>query len=193
MTNGSELQPSIPNLYCVMDDVPAIIDVEMRALAEPDLLTIPAAFAELGWPGKDERQVRRYLAEQAAGERDVIVAELDGRFAGYVTVAWTSDYRPFRVAGIPEIKDFNVLPAYRRKGIGSAMMDAAERLVATRTSIVGLGVGLYADYGSAQRMYAKRGYIPDGRGIMYDGVPVEPGESVRIDDDACLMYMRELN
>jgi hypothetical protein len=29
-------------------------------------------------------------------------------------------------------------------------------LVATRTSIIGLGVGLYADYGSAQRMYAKR-------------------------------------
>jgi hypothetical protein len=28
-------------------------------------------------------------------------------------------------------------------------MDAAERLVATRSSIVGLGVGLYADYGSA--------------------------------------------
>jgi ribosomal protein S18 acetylase RimI-like enzyme len=86
-----------------------------------------------------------------------------------------------------------VLPAYRQRGVGSALMDAAERLVATRTSIVGLGVGLYDDYGAAQRMYAKRGYIPDGRGIMYAGEPVPPGESVVIDDDACLMYTRELN
>lgn len=175
------------------DDAPVIVDPELRALAERDLLTIPAAFAELGWPGKDERKFRGYLSEQAAGDRDVIVAELDGRFAGYVTVVWISDYRPFRDAGIPEIQDFNVLPACRRRGIGSALLDAAERLVATRAAIVGLGVGLYADYGAAQRLYAKRGYVPDGRGIMYAGEPVPPGESARIDDDACLMYTRALN
>ncbi|GAA1381077.1 GNAT family N-acetyltransferase [Catellatospora chokoriensis] len=170
-----------------------IADLTMRALAEPDLLTIPAAFAELGWPGKDVQQFRCYLAEQAAGDRDVIVAELGGRFAGYVTVAWASGYLPFRVEGIPEIQDFNVLPAHRQRGVGSALMDAAEMLVATRTPVVGLGVGLYGDYGAAQRMYVKRGYIPDGRGIMYAGEPVPPGESVVIDDDACLMYTRELN
>ncbi|GAA1379846.1 GNAT family N-acetyltransferase [Catellatospora chokoriensis] len=170
-----------------------IADLTMRALAEPDLLTIPAAFAELGWPGKDVQQFRRYLAEQAAGDRDVIVAELGGRFAGYVTVAWNSGYRPFRVAGIPEIQDFNVLPACCRRRVGNSLMDAAERLVAMRTSIVGLGVGLYGDYGAAQRMYAKRGHLPDGRGIMYAAEPVPPGELVVIDDDACLMYTRELN
>jgi GNAT superfamily N-acetyltransferase len=175
-----------------MGDAPAIVDLELRALGELDLLTIPAAFAELGWPGKDEGQFRRYLSEQATGDRDVIVAELEGRFAGYVTVVWASDYRPFRDAEIPEIKDFNVLPAYRRKGIGSALMDRAERLVAMRTSIVGLGVGLYSDYGAAQRMYTKRGYVPDGRGIMYAGEPVPPGQTVPIDDDACLMYTRTL-
>ncbi|NUO59949.1 MAG: GNAT family N-acetyltransferase [Hamadaea sp.] len=153
---------------------------------------MPAAFAELGWPGKDENKFCRYLSEQAAGDRAVVVAELNGWFAGYVTVVWNSDYRPFLDAGIPEIKDFNVLPAYRRRGIGSALMDAAERLVARRTTIVGLGVGLYSDYGTAQRMYAKRGYVPDGRGIMYAGEPVPPGQAVRIDDDACLMYTREL-
>ncbi len=164
----------------------------MRPLAEPDVPTIAAAFAELGWPGKDEPQYRRYLNEQATGVRDVIVAELDGGFVGYINVVWTAGYEPFREAGIPEIQDFNVLPPYRRKGIGGALIDAAEQLVATRCSVVGLGVGLYSDYGSAQRMYAKRGYVPDGRGIMYDGEPVEPGDSVRIDDDACLMYTREL-
>lgn len=174
------------------EDVAVTVDLKLRALEERDLRTIPAAFAELGWPGKDENKFCRYLSEQAAGDRAVVVAELNGWFAGYVTVVWNSDYRPFLDAGIPEIKDFNVLPTYRRRGIGSALMDAAERLVARRTTIVGLGVGLYSDYGTAQRMYAKRGYVPDGRGIMYAGEPVPPGQAVRIDDDACLMYTREL-
>lgn len=31
--------------------------------------------------------------------------------------------------------------------------------------IVCIGVGLHAGYGSAQRMYVKRGYIPDGTGV----------------------------
>jgi GNAT superfamily N-acetyltransferase len=168
-------------------------DLTIRPLAEPDVYTIAAAFAELGWPGKDTAQYRRYLAQQAAGERDVLVAEVGGDFAGYICVTWTSGYEPFRDAGTPEIQDFNVLAAYRRRGVGGALMDAAERLAATRSPVVGLGVGLYADYGSAQRMYARRGYIPDGRGIMYAGEPVPPGESVRVDDDACLFYTRDLD
>ena len=34
--------------------------------------------------------------------------------------------------------------------------------------IVGIGVGLYPDYGSAQRLYIKRGYLPDGHGATYN-------------------------
>jgi hypothetical protein len=58
--------------------------------------------------------------------------------------------------------------------------------------VVGIGVGLYADYGSAQRMYFRRGYLPDGRGLMYDWKPVPPGELVRLDDDATLMFTKSL-
>jgi hypothetical protein len=53
--------------------------------------------------------------------------------------------------------------------------------------VVGLGVGLYCDYGAAQRIYVRRGYLPDGRGIMYRNQPVEPGAAIRIDDEATLM------
>ena len=163
----------------------------LRPLAEADIAAFAAAFAELGWPGKDAAKFQHYLAEQSAGRRQLIVAEVDGRPIGYVIVNWTSDYRPFRDGGVPEIQDFNVLPAYRRRGIGNALMAAAEELAATRACVVGLGVGLYADYGSAQRMYAQRGYVPDGRGVMYAGEPVPPGETVRIDDDACLYLTRQ--
>ena len=37
---------------------------------------------------------------------------------------------------------------------------------------------------------AQRGYLPDGRGIMYRNQPVQPGAVARIDDDAALMLTR---
>ena len=35
---------------------------------------------------------------------------------------------------------------------------------AGRSPLAGIGFGLYADYGAAQRLYVKCGYLPDGRG-----------------------------
>lgn len=120
------------------------------------------------------------------------MATVDDDFAYYVTVWWGAPrYEPFD--GMPEIQDFNVLPKYRRRGIGWGLMDAAEALAAERSPVVGLGVGLYADYGTAQRMYVRRGYLPDGKGIMYDNQPVPPGEMLRNDDDATLMFTKLLN
>jgi ribosomal protein S18 acetylase RimI-like enzyme len=115
-----------------------------------------------------------------------------GVFAGYVTVVWVSGYRPFAEAGIPEIQDLNVLPQFRRRGIASALMDAAEAAIATRTETAGIGVGLYADYGAAQLMYLRRGYLPDGRGIAYRGATVAPATRVPVDDDLVFMMARRL-
>ena len=161
----------------------------IRPLRDDDPPVIAAAFDELGWP-KPESQYRKYLAEQEAGTRDVLVATVDGEYAGYVTVRWQSPYEPFD--GIPEIQDFNVLPQLRRRGIGSALMDAAEAKVAERSPVVGIGVGLYPDYGQAQRMYVRRGYLPDGRGLIYDGRQVPPMETIRNDDSATLMFTKQL-
>lgn len=161
----------------------------IRALRDGDPEVISGAMAAIGWD-KPLAQYEKYLAEQRDGVRDVLVATVDDEYAGYVTVRWESPYRPFD--RIPEIQDFNVLPKFRRRGIGSGLMDAAEALVAERSDVVAIGVGLYADYGTAQRMYVRRGYIPDGRGILYKLQPVPPGEMVRNDDDAILMFSKSL-
>ena len=161
-------------------------------LAAGDIDEIVAAFAALRWPGKDRAQYQRYVAEQAAGDRVVLVARRDGEFAGYGTVKWRADYEPFRAADIPEVQDLNVLPRFRRRGVATAIMDAAEEYEGTRSPIAGIGVGLFADYGPAHLMYLKRGYRPDGRGITYRGVTVEPGATVRVDDDLALMLTRRL-
>jgi len=167
--------------------------MQIRTLIWSDVDSIAAAFAELGWPGKDAGLYRRYLDEQEAGERTVFVANLDSGFAGYVGVVWRSDYEPFRAAGIPEVQDFNVLPALRRRGIGTGLMDTAEDEVARRSPVIGLGCGLYADYGAALLLYLSRGYVPDGCGIAYGARTVAPGETIRIDDDAALMLTKRLH
>ena len=69
-------------------------------------------------------------------------------------------------------------------------MDEAERRIAVRSPAVGIGVGLYTDYGTAQRMYARRGYIPDGRGVCYDTQPVRPGQAVPVDDSLVLFFTK---
>jgi GNAT superfamily N-acetyltransferase len=161
----------------------------IRKLRAGDPELISGAMAAIGWD-KPLEQYERYLALQRDGVRDVLVGLLDGEYVGYVTVRWESPYEPFE--GIPEIQDFNVLPRYRRRGYGTALMDAAEALVAERSDVVGIGVGLYPDYGQAQRMYVRRGYLPDGRGLIYDGRQVPPMETIRNDDSATLMFTKNL-
>lgn len=163
----------------------------IRELVEADCAVIAHAFSEQGWH-KPASQYQRYLDESKQGTRVVLVAEHDGHFAGYVTIVWDSDYPPFKAAGIPEIVDFNVLIKYRRKGIGSALMDEAEKRIAQRSAVAGIGVGLTADYGEAQILYVKRGYVPDGCGITYEGRHLTYGEQVSVDDDLVLYLSRSL-
>lgn len=164
----------------------------MRRLTAEDIGPITDAFAELGWAGKTPGLYRSYLAQQQAGERVVWVEHQDGEFAGYICVVADSDYPPFRQAGIPEIVDLNVLPRFRRRGIGAALLRAAERSAAEHSPVVGIGVGISPDYGSAFRLYVRHGYQPDGRGVAYGGVNVSPGAVIRVDDSAALYLTREI-
>lgn len=170
--------------------------VRLRTMTGDDVPRLTAAFDAVDWH-KPASLFQRYLAQMAAGSRFCLVAELANgsvaaELAGYCTLVWQSEYPPFRESGIPEIKDLNVLPNLRRHGCGSSLLAALESAAGERGPVVGLGVGLYADYGAAQRLYAARGYRPDGRGIMYREQPVEPGSSIAIDDDACLFLTLDL-
>ncbi len=164
----------------------------LRPLQSEDIAEVVAAFAALDWGGKTEAQFERYLAEHEAGTRVTRFAFVGGAFAGYLNVLWQSGYPPFGDALIPEINDFNVLPTVRRRGIGTALMDEAERVIAARFAVAGVGVGMTADYGAAQRLYVRRGYVPDGRGLMTLERPVVYGESVPVDDGLVLYFTKQL-
>jgi GNAT superfamily N-acetyltransferase len=163
------------------------LGLALRQLSSDDPGALSEIFSSIGW-SKPVQLFRRYLEECCGGQRIALVAEVDTQFAGYGTAVWHSPYVHFREQEIPEIKDLNVLPAFRRQGIGTALMDALESAIAERSSVVGIGVGLYANYGPAQRMYVLRGYVPDGRGAFYQDQPLQPSNLVPV-DDALVLYM----
>ncbi len=161
----------------------------IRLLEDGDLQPLAAAFS--GWT-KPMSLFQRYLAEQQQGNRVVLVAVQDGAFVGYLTIKWESDYPPFQQRATPELNDLNVLPEFRRKGIGTALMDEAEDRVIQRSTVVGLGVGMDPDYGAAQRMYVLRGYVPDGLGLVANNKHVRYGDKVTVNDDLCLYFLKPL-
>jgi len=166
--------------------------IEIRLLEESDPPCIASAFKVIGW-NKPEAQYRRYLQEQVAGSRTCFVAVVNGHFGGYVTVNWRPIYVGFSKMNIPEIQDLNVLTTYRRRGIASRLLDRAETEAGSRSSVVGIAVGLHPGYNAAQRLYAKRGYIPDGRGVTYRNCFVEEGSRLVMDDDLVLHFVKQLS
>lgn len=121
-----------------------------------------------------------------------MVAEYEGNTAGYINVYPNALWGPFGGSGWCEIVDFGVLEKYRRRGIGTALMDCAEKIAGTFADTVYLAVGLHDGYGSAQRMYCKRGYLPDGSGVWYQNAPAEAYGQVCNDDDLNLYFSKRL-
>lgn len=148
-------------------------------------------FAAKAWP-KPDGYFAECFAAQERGEMMLLVAAEGDALLGYVKVVWLPEYAPFREAGIPEIQDLNVVPAARRKAVATRLLNRAEALVAQRSPVAGIGVGLHPGYAAAQRLYARRGYVPDGRPLQYHGAPVREGQEVRLDNDLTMNLTKEL-
>ncbi len=165
--------------------------LHLRSLDGTDPDVMARAFSCIGWI-KPASLFRRYLTEQATGTRSCWVANLNNAFAGYVTINRQPTYPGFGQQRIPEIQDLNVLPSFRKKGVGTALLDHAEAQIASRSNVVGIGVGLHPGYNDAQRLYGKRGYIPDGLGITYKDRYLGEGDQVTLDDDLLLHLIKRI-
>jgi len=129
-----------------------------------------------------------FFQEQSVGKRIAVIAEKDGEPVGYASLLPTPWEGPLMGHDIPEIVDFNVLRKFQRQGIGWKILDVLEELAARTNSRVTLSVGVYESFGTAQRMYAKRGYIPDGTGLWYYGKQVLLGNKI-VCNDALVTFM----
>lgn len=162
-------------------------EILIRDMEPGDAQIITDGEIAQGWNQSIDKYLAR-LKDQAEGRAISLVAEYKGSVAGYVNVYPDSRWGAFAGRGLPEIVDFGVLEKYRGNGVGSTLMDAAEAVAARYADTVYLGVGLHEGYGSAQRLYVKRGYVPDGTGAWYgEGVCPQYGECRN--DDSLVLYL----
>ncbi|HEX3022918.1 MAG TPA: GNAT family N-acetyltransferase [Lachnospiraceae bacterium] len=195
--------------------------VTIRDMRQSDCLIIHNEITAQNWNSELSRY-EKYYNEQNSNERYVFIAEYRGNIAGYTTlipVAMEGPFAPSRQLkdymtssetntqplrgktsianevsqGIPEVVDFNVFIKYQRLGIGNRILDVAEAKAAEFSNIVSLGVGLHSGYGSAQRIYVKRGYLPDGSGVWYQNKQLGQYEQCNNDDELILYFSKVLN
>lgn len=166
-------------------------DVLIRDLRESDARIITDEEIAQGWEASIDKYLMR-LRDQAEGRSVSLAAEYQCNVAGYINIYPDSKWGAFANRGLPEIVDFGVLEKYRRHGIGSRLMDAAEQIASNYADTVYLGVGLHSGYGSAQRMYVRRGYLPDGSGVWFQERVCEPYAACCNDDDLNLYFSKKL-
>lgn len=167
-------------------------DLVIRNMEEADAQVFYDEYAAQGWHPEVEYYLMR-IRDAAEGKCVALTAEYQGRPAGSLYLYLNAQEGPFKGNGSPEIVDFNVLKKFQRKGIGNHLMDVAEQIAAQHADTVCLGVGLSREYGTAQRMYVKRGYIPDGSGVWYQNKQCVQYETVcTVDDDLVLFLSKKL-
>lgn len=165
-------------------------NIVIRKLTETDAQVITEEEIKQGWDASVDKYLLR-LKDMKEQKAVALVAEYQGSVAGYVNLYFHAG-GPFQDTEYPEIVDFGVLEKFRRHGIGSKLMDTAEKLATKYGNTVCLGVGLHSGYGSAQRMYVKRGYVPDGSGVWYQWKVCGQYADCCNDDELVLWLSKEL-
>ncbi len=164
-------------------------NITIRSMKKSDIASITNNLLKQGWPSNQEK-FESYFLKQQTKEKYVFIADNQNDILGYVTLEPLSMYGPFKDMSIPMIVDLNVFRIYQNQGIGSLLMDACEKIAFTLSNQVCLGVGLHAGYGNAQRLYIKRGYIPDGSGVWYHDHLATPYQIVENDDELNLFLIK---
>lgn len=169
-------------------------DIILRQLQASDTEQIAITF-QFTWTSFEQniKKWNQYYKEQQDNIRFVCVVEKANKLIGYGSLLYISKYSYFSDHKISEINDIWILQDERKKGLGAMLIKYLEDIARAKFyTQIGLGVGLYSDYGAAQRLYCKLGYLPDGNGITYKNIAVVPGKKYTIDDDLVLWLIKSL-
>lgn len=102
-------------------------EITIRDMKEEDAPIITQEEIAQGWDATVDKYEMR-LRDRQEKKAVVLVAEYQGKVAGYINVYPDSTWGAYANMGYPEIVDFGVLEKYRRHGIGSKLMDVAEQI-----------------------------------------------------------------
>ncbi len=164
-----------------------------KSLQIEDCVIISSAFKNIGW-NKPVELFQQYHAEQEKELRRCYVAFVNDDLAGYCTLLHKSKYENFAMQNIAEISDLNVLPSHQNSGIGTQLIQECEKYAkeTLNSNIIGLGVGLTADYSNALNLYLKLGYQFDRCGVAYCGKTLKYGETTTVDDEMNLYLIKNI-
>lgn len=166
----------------------------IRPLIETDIPKIVSRYS-FPWstPEKTKALWGTYYQEQEGKIRTVAIIEINGEILGYGSLLKKPECPFFAQKNIPEINAIWIDENHRKKGLGTALVKWLENLASQEGyQQIGIGVGLYKDYGPAQKLYFELGYSPEGNGITYKGETTTPGQSYPLDDDLILWLTKDL-
>lgn len=169
-------------------------DVTIREMQKKDIHCLIETFC-FPWSSVVTTTIKweQYYKEQQEQIRTVFLIEKQAQIIGYASLLRSSSYSNFKDNSIPEINDVWVSAEYRGKGFGKKLVMYLEKMAHQENhKQIGIGVGLYRDYGRAQKLYAQLGFVPDGQGVTYKYQPIVPGESYPIDDDLVMWLKKDL-
>ncbi len=161
--------------------------IDIREATRDDIPLLYKLYDRIG--KKDEGYFEHAFDEGVV----ILIAADEGRDCAFCLLNYTPRYSLYKKLGMPEIQDLNVIATHRRKGIATVLIGWCEGHARSKGCVqVGISVGLFKDYGPAQILYVKMGYVPDGNGITCDRETVKPYASYMVDDDLSLMLVKQL-
>lgn len=166
----------------------------IRPLTKVDIPKIVSRYS-FPWstPIKTQALWDSYYQEQQNGIRTVAVLEKSHEILGYGSLLRKPECSFFANKNIPEINAIWIDENHRNQGLGTALIQWLENLASQEGyQQIGIGVGLYKDYGPAQKLYFNLGYAPEGNGVTYKGLATTPGQTYPLDDDLIFWLVKSI-
>ena len=136
---------------------------QVRPLTRPELGLVEAHI-NLDWAAAGKHRAR--LDRQDRGEVLYFIAWQGATPSGHVLVDWSgAEDQPIRsrMSDCPNLEDLFVMPAFRSRGTGSTLLDAAITAV-REAGYTQLGLGVAIDNPGAIRLYERKGFQDSGLG-----------------------------
>ncbi len=140
-------------------------DLRIRPPSPGDAPALAALMTHLGYPTDDARMAERMRALEAHPDHDSRVAEIGGRVVGTIGLmrglGWNHDGHYARIISLV------VDPSHRARGIGEALVRAAEEWARERGA-AGIHLTTANRREGAHRFYERLGYAHTGRRYVKD-------------------------
>jgi ribosomal protein S18 acetylase RimI-like enzyme len=133
------------------------------------------------------------VEQHESGAATFLIVERDDTVAGYLLIKWhgADEEIVHRLIGDwPELNAITVAPAFQSRGIGTALINAAELRVAARGfTCLGLAVGI--ENPRARALYERLGYRAWEHGVFNVSWHV-PGDPPRRESENCIYMLKQL-